>query len=167
MDYSEGRLKFIESWGQLAAEWGVSRTMGQIHGLLLTSTDPLCANQVTEFLDISRGNGSQNIRALMEWGLVHKSDVEGSRKDYFIAEKDMWTILRAIIANRKRKELEPLIRVLENVSEVKSQCHESDQFCQLVQQLHKFSTKANATLDAVISMESNEIVQRMFDSSRL
>ena len=141
--------------------------MGQIHALLLVNCHPLCADQIQEFLDISRGNASQNIRALLEWGLIHKAPMEGSRKDYFIAEKDMWTILRAIIANRKKKELEPLIAVLEEVADVKANCPDSDAFCHLIQQLHRFSTKANATLDAVISMESDEIVQRMFMTTGL
>ncbi len=167
MKYTEGRMKFIQSWGQLASEWGVSRTMGQIHGLLLVSSRPLCGDQVMEVLNISRGNANQNIRALVDWGLAHKLEKEGQRKDYFVAEKDMWTILRSIIAKRKNKELLPLIRVLEDVGDVKAQCPESDAFCNLIQQLHRFSTKANQTLDAVISLESDEIVKRMFTTTGL
>ena len=162
MKYSEGRRKFIDSWGQLASEWGVNRTMGQIHGLLLCTSKPLCGDQVMDILEISRGNTNQNIRALVEWGLVHKKLQAGQRKDYYIAEKDMWTILRAIISNRKKKELEPLIQVLEEVSGVESNCPDSDEFCKLIRQLHRFSSKANATLDSVISLESEDIVQRMF-----
>ncbi len=167
MKYSEGRRKFIDSWGQLASEWGVNRTMGHIHGLLLVSAKPLCGDQIMDVLEISRGNCSQNMRALVEWGLAHKVEVAGSRKEHFIAEKDMWTILRAIIEKRKRKELEPLISVLEEVADVKAQCPESDAFCHLIQQLHRFSKKANATLDAIISLESNEIVERMFTTTGL
>lgn len=167
MKYREGKSKFIDSWGQLASEWGVNRTMGQVHGLLLISCDALSTDDVMEYLDISKGNANQNIRSLVDWGLAHKIRKEGDRKDYFVAEKDMWTILRAIIARRKRKELEPLIHILEDVSAVKSNCPESDAFCQLVQQLYRFSTKANATLDTLISMESDDIVQRMFASTHL
>jgi DNA-binding transcriptional regulator GbsR (MarR family) len=165
MKYVEGRRKFIDSWGQLASEWGVSRTMGQIHGLLLCSSEALCADEILKILEISRGNANQNIRALVEWGLVHKINMDGRRKDYFMAEKNMWIILRCIIENRKRKELEPLIEVLQEVSLVESQCPDSDEFCKLIRQLYRFSTKANATLDAVISMESDDIIQRMFASS--
>ena len=115
-----------------------------------------------DILEISRGNTSQNTRALVQWGLAHKTPVPGKRKDHFVAEKDMWTILRAIITQRKKKELVPLIQVLEEVSEVEAKCEESDEFCRLIKQLHRFSTKANATLDSVISLESDDIVQRMF-----
>lgn len=162
MKYSDGRRKFIDSWGQLASEWGVNRTMGQIHGLLLCSANPLCADQVQEILNISRGNASQNIRLLIDWGLVQKTQQGGGRKDYLVAEKDMWTILRAVISNRKKKELEPLIQVLEEVSAVEAQCPDSDEFCRLIRQLHQFSKKANATLDSVISMEADDIIKRMF-----
>lgn len=165
MKYSDGRNKFIDSWGQLASEWGVNRTMGQIHGLLLCSSQPMSADKVKEILNISRGNASQNIRLLVDWGLVYKSQQEGGRKDYFVAEKDMWTILRAVISNRKKKELEPLIQVLEEISSVEAQCPDSDEFCRLIKQLHQFSKKANATLDSVISMEADDIIKRMFAST--
>ena len=162
MEYSEGRTKFIESWGQLASQWGVSRTMGHIHGLLLTNLEPLCADQIIEKLKISRGNANQNIRALVDWSLVHKVQIEGQRKDHFVAQKDMWSILRAIITNRKRKELEPLIHVLNDISSVQAQCPDSDAFCKLVRQLNRFSTQVNETLDTVINLESDELIQRMF-----
>lgn len=165
MEYSEGRRKFIDSWGQLASEWGVNRTMGQIHGLLLCSSKALCSDDIKDILSISRGNTSQNIRLLIEWELVHKVQNGGGRKEYYMAEKDMWKILRAIISNRKKKELEPLIQVLEEVANVQSNCPDSDEFCKLIRQLHRFSTKANATLDSVVSMESDDIIKRMFVST--
>lgn len=162
MEYKIGREKFINSWGQLASEWGVNRTMGHIHGLLLVSSRPLCTDEIMEVLQISRGNANQNLRLLIDWKLAHTTTPEGSRKVYYFAEKDMWTILRAIIANRKKKELEPLIEVLEEVGAVEAKCPESDAFCHLIQNLHRFSTKANTTLDSVISLESEEIVKRIF-----
>ncbi len=167
MKYADGRRKFIDSWGQLASQWGVNPTMGQIHGLLLVNSAPLCSDQIISLLGISRGNANQNIRALVDWKLAHKVHQEGQRKDYFVAEKDMWSILRAIIAKRKHKELEPLIQVLQEISAVEAQCPDSDDFCKLIRQLYRFSTKANATLDTIINLESDEIIQRMFTSAHL
>lgn len=163
MEYQRGREKFINSWGQLASEWGVNRTMGHIHGLLLVTSKPICTDEIMTILNISRGNANQNLRSLVEWKLAHKATPDGTRKVHYFAEKDMWTILRAIIANRKKKELEPLIQVLEEVGAVEARCPESDAFCHLVQSLHRFSSKANATLDSVISLESEEVVKRIFE----
>lgn len=60
---------------------------------------------VSRRLGISRGNANMNIRALMDWALVHKSLRPGERKEFFYAEKDMWTVVRQIIINRKKREL--------------------------------------------------------------
>ena len=166
MEYAEGRKKFIESWGLLGSQWGVNPTMGHIHGLLLTNLEPLSADQIMEKLNISRGNTNQNLRALVDWGLIYKRRIKGQRKDLFIAEKDMWTMLRTIISNRKRKELEPLIEVLTDISRVESNCPESNAFCKLVCKMNAFSSQVNETLDTVINLESDELIQRMFLSSQ-
>ena len=73
MDIHEGKQKFIESWGKMASDWGINRTMAQVHALLLIAPEPLTADQVMEDLNISRGNANMNIRALMDWGLVKKT----------------------------------------------------------------------------------------------
>ena len=71
MTIQEGRDKFIQSWGALGTSWGINRTMAQIHALLLISPEPLCAEEIMEALQISRGNANMNLRALMDWGLVN------------------------------------------------------------------------------------------------
>ncbi|MDX1406723.1 MAG: transcriptional regulator, partial [Saprospiraceae bacterium] len=70
MHLSEAKAKFIESWGKLGSNWGVSRTMAQIHALLIVAREPLCADQIMEALKISRGNVNINVHALIDWGLV-------------------------------------------------------------------------------------------------
>jgi DNA-binding transcriptional regulator GbsR (MarR family) len=122
MEIKEGKEKFIEAWGKMASDWGINRTMAQVHALLLIVPDSLTADEVMEQLDISRGNANMNIRALMDWGLVHKSLKQGERKEYFFAEKDMWVVVTKIIIQRKKKELEPMLKVLEEVSGVEDNC---------------------------------------------
>jgi DNA-binding transcriptional regulator GbsR (MarR family) len=155
MNVQEGKAKFIESWGKMASDWGINRTMAQVHALLLIEPEPLTADQVMESLDISRGNANMNIRALMDWGLVHKQLKAGERKEYFRAEKDMWTVIRQIVINRKKRELEPMLKVLDELAGVESDSPEAEHFCQVVQDIRKFSNKANQTLDALIKAESN------------
>lgn len=155
MDVKEAKVKFIESWGKMASEWGINRSMAQVHALLLVSPEPLTADQVMEELDIARGNANMNIRALLDWGLVHKQLRTGERKEYFFAEKDMWTVVRQIIINRKKRELDPMLKVLDEMAAVEENCPESEHFCTVVRDIRKFSHKANQTLDSLVKAEGN------------
>lgn len=118
MNLNEARSRFIEAWGRLGVEWGVNRTMAQIHALLLLSPLPLDTDAIIDVLQISRGNASQNLRALLDWGLIHKELRPGVRRDFFRAEKDAWEMARCIAAQRRKKELDPLLRLLDEVADL-------------------------------------------------
>ncbi len=162
MHLAEGKAKFIESWGALGTNWGVSRTMAQVHALLMVSSRPLCCDQIMEHLKISRGNANMNIHALMDWELAHKVLKPGDRKDYYEAEKDVIAMLKHIILQRKRRELDPMVKVLEEISLVESHCHESAEFCRMVRELKQFSRKADTTLENILASKSNWLYQAMF-----
>jgi len=166
MNFQEGKQKFIESWGKMASDWGINRTMAQVHALLLIAAEPLTADEVMSELDISRGNANMNIRALMDWGLVHKQLRTGERKEYFYAEKDMWVVVRQIILNRKKRELEPMLKVLEEISSVENNCPESESFCTVVRDIRKFSNKANQTLDALVKADATWLSNPLFSLLR-
>lgn len=155
MELDEGKRKFIHAWGNLGINWGVNKTMGQVHALLLVSSVPLCADEVMQELQISRGNANMNIRALIDWGLVHKQFKTGERREWFVAEKDIWKVLQNIIAQRKRKELDPMISVLNEISSVESQCAESEEFCKMVQQLQSYSQRADKALTNFTESQNN------------
>ena len=158
MDWKEGKAKFIQSWGTLGSEWGINRTMAQVHALLMIAPNALTADEIMEELDISRGNANMNIRALMDWGLVYKELKPGDRKEYFIGEKDMWKVVRQIIINRKRKELEPMLKVLDEISGIKEDCPEAEALAKAVQDIKMFSSKADSTLVMLIKADSNWFV---------
>jgi DNA-binding transcriptional regulator GbsR (MarR family) len=162
MHLAEGKAKFIESWGALGTNWGVSRTMAQIHALLMISSRPLCCDQIMAHLSISRGNASMNIRALMDWDLIRKVLKPGDRKDYYEAEKDVITMLKLIILQRKKRELDPMVKVLEEISLVESNCQDSAEFCRMVRELKLFSRKADTTLENILASKSNWLYQAMF-----
>ena len=162
MELHQGKAKFLESWGKLGSNWGVSRTMAQVHALLLISPEALCADEIMEQLVISRGNVNLNVRALCDWGLVHKSLKQGDRKEYFLAEKDMTKVMKQIILQRKKKELDPLIEVLNEISCVKSCCEKSDEYCKVVNDLKIYSKKADKTLTHLINSEQNWIYNTLF-----
>ena len=155
MNVSEGTEKFIQSWGALATSWGINRTMAQIHALLLTSPSPLTADDIMELLQMSRGNVNLNLRALMDWGLVMKELRAGERKDYFVAEKDIWEVVRRIIIERKKRELEPMLKVLDELTDIQGEDEATQQFIKVVKDIRLFSTKADATLDALVKSDSS------------
>ena len=95
---------------------GISRTMAQVHALLIISREPLCADQIMSALKISRGNVNLNIHSLIDWGLVQKVLKPGDRKDYFAAEKDVMLMMKQIIMHRKRKERDPMVKVRNEIS---------------------------------------------------
>lgn len=158
MTLEEGKEQFIQSWGTLGSSWGITRTMAQIHALLLISHEALSAEEIMEKLQISRGNANMNIRALIDWGLVHKKLKSGERKEYFVAEKDMWEVVKSIIVERKKRELEPMLKVLEDISSVEGEDKETREFRNVVRDIKLFSSKADATLDTLIGADSNWFV---------
>lgn len=158
MKLQEGKEKFIQAWGTLGTSWGVNRTMAQIHALLLIAPKALSADEIMEELKISRGNANMNIRALIDWGLVYKELKQGERKEYFVAEKDMWTVVKNIIIQRKKRELEPMTRILDEISSVEEQTTEAEEFTNVIREIKIFSNKADSTLDTLVKSDSNWFV---------
>ncbi len=108
--------EFVLLWGEMASHWGINRTMAQIHALLYAAAEPLDTDAIMERLQISRGNANMNLRALVEWNLVRKTHQQGSRKDFFVAESDVWTITTTIIEQRQRREIKPVQHALDQVA---------------------------------------------------
>jgi len=154
----EAKNKFIQSWGTLGSQWGINRTMSQIHALLLISQHELSAEDIMEQLSISRGNANMNIRALMDWGLVTKSIKPGDRKEYFNAGKDIWEAARKITFERRRRELEPLMQMIEELKKeqiVGEDSSEVEAFNHSINEISNFTSKANQVLDKFIRSDEN------------
>ncbi|MCC8410712.1 transcriptional regulator [Mucilaginibacter sp. UR6-1] len=157
MELAEARQKFIETWGKLGSEWGINRTMAQVHALLLIAPEALTTEEVMEALSISRGNANMTLRDLINWGLVEKQHKPGERKEYFFAEKDAWTIARQVAQERKKRELDPLLKVLNELSEVKGNEKDAEYktFKTSVKGITKLSANVNKTLETMIKAEES------------
>jgi DNA-binding transcriptional regulator GbsR (MarR family) len=118
MEYQDAKEKFISTWGSLGTLWGINKAMAQIQALLFISTKPLSMEDIMEDLKISRGNTSMNLRQLIDWGIVTKVLVSGERKEFFTTEKDVQELARTIAKERSRREIKPVIKVLEDVSSI-------------------------------------------------
>jgi DNA-binding transcriptional regulator GbsR (MarR family) len=104
--------RFVLHWGEMASAWGINRTMGQIHGLLYISPEPLSMDEIMARLKISRGNASMSLRSLEEWGVVQRVHFTGDRREYFRSLTDVWELFQTLIRERKRREFDPTMRSL-------------------------------------------------------
>ena len=103
---------FIRRWGEMGQTWGINRTMGEIHALLYITAQPLCTDDVMERLHISRGNASMSLRALCDWGIIRRLHKRGERREYFESLSDVWEIFSIIAAERKRREMDPVLETI-------------------------------------------------------
>src|SRR5213595_778792 len=103
---------FIRRWGEMGATWGINRTMAEIHALLYIVGQPLCTDDVMERLNISRGNASMSLRALCDWGIIRRLHKRGERREYFESLSDVWEMFSIIAAERKRREMDPVLETI-------------------------------------------------------
>lgn len=157
MNLTEGREQFIQSWGSLGSQWGINRTMAQIHALLLISPEPLSAEEIMESLKVSRGNANMNLRELMNWQLVKKELRAGERKEFFFAEKDMWKVFRYILRERKKRELDPMIHTIHALREVKGDPKNKNYkvFSDVIKDLENLTVKGDKLMELMIKSDEN------------
>lgn len=157
MKLTEAKQQFISSWGAFGTHWGINRTMAQIHALLLISPDPITQDDMMDQLNISRGNTNMNIRELINWGLVERRLLSGERKEYFIAEKDIWKVVKLIVKERKKRELEPMLLLLDKLEAVEGDKRDKDvkSFVETISGIKKLSKQADKTLDTMIKAEES------------
>jgi DNA-binding transcriptional regulator GbsR (MarR family) len=163
MKLTEARQQFISSWGAFGTHWGINRTMAQIHALLLISPDPLTQDDIMDQLNISRGNTNMNIRELINWGLVERVLLSGERKEYFTAEKDIWKVVKQIVKERKKRELEPMLQLLDKLEEVEGDKKDKHVklFVDTISGIKKLGKQADKTLDMMIKAEESWFVASM------
>lgn len=159
MKLAEAKAQFISSWGAFGTHWGINRTMAQIHALLLISPNPITQDDIMEQLNISRGNVNMNTRELIDWGLVDRILVPGERKEFFSADKHIWKVSTQIIKERKRRELDPMLKLLAQLEKIEGDKKDKDtkQFIDTVQGIKKLGNQADKMLDVMIKAEENWI----------
>lgn len=157
MKLTEAKQQFISSWGAFGTHWGINRTMAQIHALLLISPDPVTQDDIMEQLSISRGNVNMNIRELISWNLVERVILPGERKEYFTAEKDIWKVATQIMRERKKRELDPMLKLLSQLENVEAdkKDREAKQFVEMVGSIKKLGMSVEKVFDATVKAEEN------------
>ncbi len=157
MKLTEAKQQFIQSWGVLGSQWGINRTMAQVHALLLVASAPLSTDDIMDQLSISRGNVNMNVRELIDWNLVNKIIVPGDRKEYFAAEKDIWKVAMHIMQQRKKRELDPMVKVLSQLGNIEEDKKDPEvkAFTDAVANIKKFAGQADKTMDMMIKAEES------------
>lgn len=157
MKLSEAKAQFISSWGAFGTHWGINRTMAQIHALLLISPEPITQDDIMEQLNISRGNVNMNTRDLIDWGLVERVLIPGERKEFFSAEKDIWKVATQIIKERKKRELDPMLKLLGQLEQIDGDKKDKEvkQFIDTIGGIRKFGNQADNVLEVMIKADED------------
>ena len=155
MEFKTAKDKFVQAWGTLGNKWGVNRTMAQIHALLLISHKALSAEDVMGELSISRGNANMNLRALIDWNLVYREIIPGERRDFFVAEKDMYRVAMRILKERRKRELEPVVALLDEFQTVSDDGNHEEvvEFKKMVSSLSEFTQNADKAVEKLVKAE--------------
>jgi DNA-binding transcriptional regulator GbsR (MarR family) len=156
MEMQESKNQFIALWGTLGSQWGINRSMAQVHALLLTSKEALSTEDVMEKLSISRGNANTNLRDLLSWNLIYKQIVPGDRKEYFKAEKEVWEIAKRIAKERRRREVEPLIQQLVQLEQSIESDSEDKDFILLIHDLKHVINRMDQAIDLLMKIDDNK-----------
>ena len=108
--------RFVVTWGEMGARWGINRTVAQIHALLFLSPRPLHAEEIAATLGVARSNVSTSLHELQGWGIVKVVHILGDRRDHFESLKDVWEMFRIIVDERKKREADPVLAMLRETS---------------------------------------------------
>jgi DNA-binding transcriptional regulator GbsR (MarR family) len=137
-DHPEAKA-FILHWGEMGTQWGVSRSVAQVHALLYLSDRPIDAEAIVESLGLARSNVSTALKELQGYGIVRRVHVEGDRRDHFVAETDLWEMLMRIVQERKKREIDPTIALLGDLAErLKGDTTAPAQVRERVVRMHEF-----------------------------
>ena len=150
--------KFILHWGEMGTRWGINRTVAQVHALLFVTPKPLHAEEIATTLSVARSNVSTSLRELQGWGIVRVVHVLGERRDHFESVKDVWEIFRIVSEERKRREIDPTLRVLQGcVGELKKAGPGSAYIRERLEEMLEFLTTTSGLFEELVSMPTGTL----------
>ena len=150
--------KFILHWGEMGTRWGINRTVAQVHALLFISPKPLHAEDIATTLSVARSNVSTSLRELQGWGIVRVVGVLGDRRDHFESVKDVWEIFRIVSEERKRREIDPTLRVLRQCVEEFDGAGDGDKYTrERLESMLEFLTVMTGLFEEVVRMPTSTL----------
>jgi len=160
MKLSPVQQKFILHWGEMGTRWGINRTVAQIHALLYISAKPLNAEEIAETLKVARSNVSNSLRELQSWRIVKMVHVLGDKRDHFESMKDAWEMFRVVLDERKRREIDPTMAVLEECMREAAKDKDTDKYTgERLRDLHRFFETTTAWYVQVAKLPATALVK--------
>lgn len=158
MTLTEVDQRFVLHWGEMGTRWGINRSVAQIHALLYISAKPLHAEEIAHTLAAARSNVSTSLRELQGWGIVRVVHVLGDRRDHFECLKDVWEMFRVVAQERKRREIDPTLRVLQEcVNELKGAGTGNRYTRERLEQMLDFLTNTAGLFDEFVHMSAASV----------
>lgn len=164
MKLEEAKQQFIDTWGALGTEWGINKSVAQVHALLLSSSNPISTDEIMETLTISRGNANMSIRQLIDYGIVYKKHIAGDRKEYFVAEKEVLKWAMKIAIMRKKKELDPVMDILKEITVAteKETSDDGKEFHNTVKEIQELTDQLEKIANKVFASNRADLLIKLF-----
>lgn len=168
MQLSPAVEKYVLHWGEMGTRWGTNRTVAQIQALLYLSPEPLRADQIVDALSVARSNVSTSIRELQSYGLVRMTHVLGDRRDYFESLHDVWELFRVIIEQRRQRELNPTLSMLQTTAREVLDEEDTDPITkQRIQNMLQFVTTTNEWYEQIREIPTPTLTKLMQLGSKI
>lgn len=163
MKLEDAKMEFVQSWGAIGSVWGIPKSMAQIHALLLVTKEAISTEDVMDTIRLSRGNVNINLRELINWNLIIKSNKIGERKEFFKAKHDIWEMAINIVKERKRRELQPIQSLLISLKSEKLEgnAEEIKHFKKMIKELDDFINQMDKLSELMVKLNGNVFFQRM------
>jgi DNA-binding transcriptional regulator GbsR (MarR family) len=160
MKLSPVQQKFVLHWGEMGTRWGINRTVAQIHALLYISPKPLNAEEIAETLNVARSNVSTSLKELQSWRIVKLVHILGNKRDHFETMKNVWEMFRIVLDERKRREIDPTVALLEECIAEAAEAKESDAYTEeRLRELHRFFETTTAWYLQVGKLPASALVK--------
>lgn len=153
--------KFILHWGEMGSKWGVNRTVSQIHALLFLVGKPMPADEIAETLGVARSNVSNSLKELQNWKLIKIVHAMGDRRDHFETSTDVWELFRVVVQQRKEREFDPTIGVLEDCLNSPEMAKEDKATRQRIQETLGLMQSLSSWGDEMLRLEPSTLMKLM------
>lgn len=159
MQLTPVQQKFVLHWGEMGTRWGINRTVAQIHALLFLSPRPLNAEEIAETLAVARSNVSTSLKELQGWRIVRLVHVLGDKRDHFESMRDVWEMFRVVLDERKRREIDPTMAILEECLAEASADKEDKHTQERLRELHRFFHATTAWYNQLAKLPGTALVK--------
>jgi DNA-binding transcriptional regulator GbsR (MarR family) len=168
MNLSSVQQKFVLHWGEMGTRWGINRTVAQIHALLYLAPRPLNAEEIAETLNVARSNVSNSLKELQSWRIVKLVHVMGDKRDHFESMKDVWQMFRIVLDERKRREIDPTMAILEECIAEAGKDKETDKNTEdRLRELHRFFETTTAWYMQVAKLPVGALLKLLHAGDKL